>query len=106
MRKARAALRTHAGTITASGDHNDRTIGVTLHVAIVGSELDGDGDVDQEDFDHLQVCGTGAGVAVNDPDCGDADLDNDGDVDNNDSGTFQGCLSGANLPADKSCVPK
>jgi hypothetical protein len=68
------------------------------------SDFDGDGDVDQEDFGHFQVCHTSSGNTQTDPNCLDADVDGDGDVDPDDFTVFNDCLSGANIPADPSCT--
>ena len=79
-------------------------IPVTLHVVPIPGDFDGDGDVDQTDFGHLQRCFSGAGVHQNEAACADARLDVDMDVDQNDFGIFQACFSGANRPADAGCV--
>ncbi len=70
----------------------------------IPGDFDGDSDVDQEDFGHLQVCLSGPGVAQTDPDCQDANLDGDNDVDHDDYGIFQECMSGADTPADPKCA--
>ncbi|NLX20222.1 MAG: hypothetical protein GXY55_00930 [Phycisphaerae bacterium] len=63
-----------------------------------------DGDVDQDDFGHLQACLSGAGVPQDDPECRNADFNSDGDVDLGDlRGVFFDCISGANIPADPDC---
>jgi len=67
------------------------------------ADLDRDGDVDQEDFGHLQACLSGVDVTQTDPDCQDADLDSDGDVDGSDVGILQGCMTGAGVPVDPNC---
>ena len=60
------------------------------------------GDVDQEDFGHIQACVAGyAAVAES---CADADLSGDRHVNRNDLGVFQGCMSGAHVPTDPDCV--
>ena len=73
-------------------------------------DFDGDGDVDQSDFGHLQVClsgdvsciwCTGSLYGIG---CEDADFDGDGDVDQYDVSTFLRCMSGANVPADPGCI--
>lgn len=58
-----------AGTLTADFDH--------------------DGDVDQEDCRHLEVCSLGPSVPQNGPGCRDADLDGDGDGDQEDFAILQ-----------------
>ncbi|HSW46180.1 MAG TPA: glycosyl hydrolase [Phycisphaerae bacterium] len=67
-------------------------------------DVDGDGDVDMEDFAYFQACLTSAGQVL--PlTCQDADFDNDGDVDAADLSRIVHCLSGANAPAAASCTP-
>jgi len=69
-------------------------------------DFNGDDDVDQEDFGHLQECMSGNGVDQNDPNCQDAKLDDDDDVDVTDAGLFIGCMSGANvIQSDPGCMP-
>jgi hypothetical protein len=63
------------------------------------ADLDNDGDVDQEDFGHFQVCLAGSGMPY-EPGCGNADLDGDQDVDQNDCADFQESMGGPNLPTD------
>jgi hypothetical protein len=60
-----------------------------------------DGDVDQEDFGHLQACLTANLVMAADA-CLDADLDTDGDVDPMDYALFAACFSGPR-PARPGC---
>ena len=76
---------------------------VNVSILTVAPDFDGDGDVDQADFGHLQECFTHPGTAQNDPDCLDARLDDDDDVDLGDFGKFQDCVSGAGVKADKTC---
>jgi hypothetical protein len=70
----------------------------------VPPDFDLDGDVDLEDYGHLQVCLTGAGVSVTDPACSDASLDGDDDVDSEDLLMFTGCLNGADINPDSQCM--
>jgi len=81
-----------------------QTIQIEVYVAPVQADFDGDGDIDQEDFGHLQSCITGGGRTQTDPGCFDALLDNDGDVDYRDVWLFQTCISGVNVPADPACL--
>jgi hypothetical protein len=62
-----------------------------------------DGDVDLEDFGHLQECMSGSGKPQTDPHCRVADLDDDNDVDLHDFNILAACMSGNNLPADPAC---
>ena len=78
-----------------------RTFDVDL---LYPGDMDGDCDVDQEDFGLFQVCYSGPGIAQNDPACMLAQLDDDDDVDPNDFGTFQGCMSGANVCGNPQCA--
>jgi hypothetical protein len=75
--------------LSGPGDH---TIEIGRKVAM--GDLDDDGDVDQEDFGHLQVCLTGGAAQPPDPGCMAADLDGDGSVDVEDLALFQSCFSG------------
>ncbi len=78
-------------------------ITVTMPPGLAPGDFDGDNDVDQSDFSHLQVCLSGSGKPQSDPACPDADLDGDGDVDQSDHAVFSECISGANTPADPGC---
>ncbi|NLE57159.1 MAG: hypothetical protein GX616_02275 [Planctomycetes bacterium] len=69
----------------------------------VSADFDGDGDVDQEDFGHLQVCLTGSGGAIVSG-CENAVLDGDTDVDAADLAIFVNCISGADVSADPDCL--
>jgi len=69
----------------------------------IPGDFDGDYDVDQEDFGHLQACLSGSGVATV-PGCQDADFDGDEDADQADLSSFGGCMSGANVIADPHCA--
>jgi len=70
----------------------------------VPGDFDRDGDVDLEDFGHLQMCLSGEGVALVDPDCQDADLDSDGDADGADIDIFLNCMTGPRIAADPACA--
>jgi hypothetical protein len=64
---------------------------------LLAGDFDGDSDVDQEDFGHLQACLVPEGVPCS-PGCRDADLDGDGDVDQGDLAGFIPCLGGPGRP--------
>ncbi len=70
------------------------------------ADFDRDGDVDQEDFGHLQACLSGPGAAQVDPDCLDARLDEDEDVDPDDLAILQRCISAPNVHADPYCAAR
>lgn len=74
----------------------------TMRLAIPG-DFDGDGDVDQEDFGHLQACLSGPGIQQNKPECIDARLDADTDVDIDDVEIFLSCFGGPNRPPAATC---
>lgn len=57
-------------------------------------DLDGDGDIDRDDFDAFAACSAGPGGRPP-AGCGKADLDGDGDVDLADFAAFQGAFTGA-----------
>ena len=67
-------------------------------------DFDRDGDVDQSDFGHLQVCLTGELAPLTDPNCPDADLDADFHIDQGDLMLFLRCLSGPDVPPGPNCV--
>lgn len=92
---------------------------VTLSVfgPVVAADLDGDSDVDLDDFAILQACTTGAKVPYDPqnlpPGCNltpdaegiiAADFNRDGSVDQQDFAVLQRCYSGENVPADPSCA--
>jgi hypothetical protein len=70
----------------------------------VPGDFDGDYDVDQEDFGHLQACLSGAGIAQDDPVCQDARFDGDDDVDQTDLTVLLNCLSGPDMFGDPHCA--
>ena len=72
--------------------------------AMIPGDMDGDGDVDQEDFGAYQVCLSGPVTSQTDPQCVRALLDDDPDVDISDTQIFVACLSGMNVPADPECA--
>jgi hypothetical protein len=71
--------------------------------AHVPGDFDEDGDVDQEDFGHLQAClgDSGEPCAAG---CQDADLSHDTFVDQNDFNLFRQCLSGPGVPVEPDCA--
>lgn len=69
------------------------------------ADFDQDGDVDQEDFGHLQTCMTGSFDFQNELLCQDALLDEDLDVDQQDLTLFRACLSGSGTAPDPACIP-
>jgi len=92
--------------IVTDDDALTNSITVEINVVTAVADFDGDQDVDQEDFGHMQICMTGTGKPQNDPACQDTRLDEDDDVDLNDFSLFQGCMSGANVPQTRpECLP-
>jgi hypothetical protein len=69
----------------------------------VKGDFDHDGDVDQADFGHLQLCFSGSFVPQTEPACQDAELDGDDDVDQADLSIFMICATGSGAPADHAC---
>lgn len=67
-------------------------------------DFDRDGDVDQADFAHLQVCLKGSSIAQTDLACQDAKLNADDFVDHADLTVFMGCTSGSRVLADPNCA--
>ncbi|HOA72651.1 MAG TPA: hypothetical protein PL151_19745 [Phycisphaerae bacterium] len=97
---------TYAQTITVSGNalNSPVIIPLTVVVQTVPPDLDGDEDVDQEDFAILQNCYTGPYVPQTDPACRNARIDGDDDVDADDAEVFLRCISGADVPAVRTCA--
>jgi Tol biopolymer transport system component len=93
----------HADSADYSTGNRSEIFSTTPIVPIPG-DFDGDGDVDQQDFGHFQVCLTGSGAGPVDSGCEDAVLDGDTDVDEADLAIFTNCLSGADVPADPACA--
>ena len=77
----------------------DPALELQLIAPPIDADFDDDGDVDQEDFGHLQACLSGPDVPQTDPNCQDALLDEDSDVDQDDFGLFQVRISGPAVPA-------
>jgi len=69
----------------------------TFTTRLLPGDFDLDGDVDMEDFGHLQDCFSGS-AQPHGSDCGDADIDDDGDVDVADFAEFNNCLAGIDQP--------
>ncbi len=63
-------------------------------------DFDNDGDVDQDDFGHMQAC-LGEDAAGG---CANADLDGSSDIDQTDLAVFRRCMRGANVPVDPNCA--
>ncbi len=64
-------------------------------------DFDGDCDVDQTDFAHLQACYTQVGIL---PGCADADFNADIAVGSIDFNRFLPCMKGANIAPDPNCA--
>jgi hypothetical protein len=64
----------------------------------IPGDFDGDRDVDQTDFGHLQAC-LGGPNAYRPAGCEDADLDGDFDIDDNDLAALVACLSSPGVPS-------
>lgn len=71
---------------------------------LAAADFDQDGDVDLDDFGHLQMCLTGTAVPQNSAECQDAKLAGNSYVDGSDLALFAACLSGANVPAEPACA--
>jgi hypothetical protein len=97
---------TYQVTLTVTADGGPYVYGQPITVGTppppVPGDLDGDYDVDQTDFGHLQACLAAPGMAPPGI-CDDADLDHDVDVDQNDATILLGCMSGPNVPGDPDC---
>lgn len=76
----------------------------SLQLFQVPGDVDGDHDVDMEDFGVVQACITGVSVPQNDPACAKAKLDDDDDVDEDDIEIFIQCLTGPDALGDANCA--
>ena len=98
----------HTATITVSSDdayNSPQTISVKVTVTTARVDYDRDGDVDMDDFGHIQACLSGSGVPQNDPACANAKLDADTDVDKLDINVFRGCMRGPGIPPNPTNCP-
>lgn len=69
----------------------------------VPGDWDLDGDVDQTDFGHFQLCLSGPQVPQIAPECQNARLDADSDVDQSDLAIFRKCMTGTAVPGNPFC---
>jgi len=90
--------------LATSGSGNVSSNLLPITVSPPPGDIDGDGDVDMDDFGVVQNCLTASTIPQEDPACQDARLDGDGDVDGADVDLFLGCLSGANVPSNPFCI--
>ncbi|MBI4580338.1 MAG: VCBS repeat-containing protein, partial [Planctomycetes bacterium] len=79
-------------TVSGTNTWPSVTVGATER-KLVRADFDGDNDVDQADFGHLQECFSESGMAYLQG-CADADFDGDGDVDLKDFTAFITCMNG------------
>ncbi|GMU23994.1 MAG: hypothetical protein AMXMBFR13_40710 [Phycisphaerae bacterium] len=84
--------------------NSPQTVPVKLTVRPSAADLDGDGDVDEEDLARFQACLTGPGVAQQEPDCAKARLDEDTDVDQDDFAILEQCFGGSGKPPGPNCT--
>ncbi len=78
---------------------------VTIDVESVPPDFNGDGDVDQDDYQTFEGCSSGPAVPHDGSEtCQQADFDDDNDVDQSDFGILQRCYSGEGNPADPNCA--
>jgi alpha-glucosidase len=106
-----AAFDHHQSSVTSNDSLNFTMQGGGGYVAALFKDqpppvdFDDDGDVDVQDFSHLQVCLSGPGIPQTSPVCQDTLLDPDNDVDQDDVIIFLNCISGPNVQADAGCLP-
>jgi hypothetical protein len=97
----------YSATITIAGNaiNSPQHVTIQIRVQTVRPDFDGDGDVDQTDFAHLQNCLTGVNVPQLETACFDARLDvPDLDVDAEDLAILLNCFSGPDVLAEAGCA--
>jgi len=97
----------HSATLTVISNeayNSPQTIDVQVTITPSDKDFDRDGDVDLDDFAHIQACLTGKYVAQSDPACQNAKMDDDSDVDQADMDIFIGCLGGPRIPPTLDCA--
>ncbi len=97
---------THSATITVTSPealNPPQTVTVLLTISTRPADLDGDGDVDLDDFIRFLACFSGPSRRLPDGCTVDADFDEDTDVDLDDFRLFQLCYNGANRPPGPNC---
>jgi hypothetical protein len=97
---------TYNGTITVTdpqASNSPQFVVVSFKVKGYPGDMDGDLDVDLEDWGLFQLCLTAAGTPQTDPSCEAAHLDEDPDVDSLDVDRFLSCLGGPELPVPVGC---
>lgn len=99
---------TYRQTITVSGNagNSPTLLPVTIVIRTVPPDLDGDEDVDQDDFGILQACFSGPFVPQTDPACQSARFDIDSDVDTDDVAVFLRCMMGPNRIPSRDCADR
>lgn len=102
--------------LTSAGGTPVTLTGVVMIRGVSKADLNGDGEVNQEDFTMFAACMSGPNVAyqaANRPEgCTamvldgflSADFDRDGDVDQDDFGCFQRCYGGLGTPVEPACA--
>ena len=71
----------------------------------IPADFDGDGDVDEDDFDVFESCSSGPAIPhTSSQTCQEADFDEDNDVDQDDFAVFQSCFSGQGNEGDPNCA--
>ncbi|HOW73361.1 MAG TPA: right-handed parallel beta-helix repeat-containing protein [Phycisphaerae bacterium] len=78
-------------------------LGAYEFMPAIPGDLDGDRDVDTDDFSLFLACVSGPTIPLA-PGCENRDFNHDGFVDQQDFGLFQRCYSGAGEPANQNCA--
>ncbi|MCL2330796.1 MAG: hypothetical protein FWC56_05795, partial [Phycisphaerae bacterium] len=99
---------TYTATITFSNSQGGSVnVPVYLTVEPILADLDGDGDIDQDDFAMLQVCLSNGATDPSNllPGCESADFNNNGVIDADDIQLFMMCTSGPGMePTNPNCI--
>lgn len=79
--------------------------GDSCPLVVTKGDFDRDGDLDMEDFGHMQACFVGIEQGGPSANCADADFNGDHRVDKVDLAAFLSCARGAATVVDSRCIP-
>jgi hypothetical protein len=100
-----AGIRNPQRSYWPMGQHDPQHTGVYTKPPLIPGDFDGEGDVDQNDYDTFESCASGPAIPHSGSQtCQQADFDDDNDVDQDDFAIFQRCYSGQGNLANPNCA--